>query len=361
MSRRIKVCMVGPSTELVGGVSTYISLLMEYTQMEIIYIPLNSAATSNRFGKILLLLKSYMLFTRALIFSKIDIVHLNPSLGRNSINRDSIFAVIAKIFDKKLFLQWHGWNPANTGILASNKRFFKYTLGHADQINILVSGIEPFLKTIGYKKRINLARTFISDAQMPDFKVAKSGQIKNILFLSTVSKNKGIYEAIDIFQELSKNYSDLKYIVAGDGEELETIKNRIPLELKEKITFTGYVTGVAKENVFSKSDLYLFPSHYEGMPISLLEAMGYGLPVVCSGVGAIPDFFEKDKMGCMLNNLNPSEFIKKIKYLISNPSLVRNISSYNQEYIKEYHLASICIAELEKSYSIILNEKASRK
>lgn len=151
------------------------------------------------------------------------------------------------------------------------------------------------------------------DTQIPITEVRHTGVVKKLLFLSTISTNKGIYETIEIFRVLSRDYSDLRFIVAGDGPELARINNSIPSNLKDKITFTGYVTRIEKKNIFRKSYLYLFPSHYEGMPISLLEAMGYGLPVVCSNVGAIPDFFENGNMGFMINSRNSREFLNFIK------------------------------------------------
>lgn len=349
------ICLVGPSEDVIGGVSSYIYNLRLNTKLEIIFIPINPGH-SNIIKKIYCSIKSYSLFIHALIFSNIDIIHLNPSLGSNSIIRDGIFAFIAWIFRKKLFLQWHGWNPAKANFISNHRYFFLNTLGKADQINILTPSVAPFLRDIGFKNKISISKTFVPDAIMVKNDVKHSGTIKNVLFLSTISSNKGIYEAIEVFDELSKTNSNLRYIVAGDGPELALIKKTMPSDLKEKITFTGYVSGNEKKKIFNKSDLYIFPSHYEGMPISLLEAMAYGLPVISSNVGAIPVFFENEKMGFMIKNLNPKDFVKKIQYLISSPKLVSKISNFNNNYIRNHHLASKCIADLEQTYNSILNE-----
>ena len=186
------------------------------------------------------------------------------------------------------------------------------SLWKADQINILNSTISSKLRHAGFRNKIGNSKTFVEDEFLRNVHKKSYHKIKTILFLSTISKNKGIYEAINTFKLINKRNPDIKYIVAGDGPELKNIKMSLGKDIKQMITFTGYVSGSDKENIFLKSDLYIFPSYYEGMPISLLEAMGSGLPVICSDAGAIPDFFENGKMGYMIKELDPNVYANKI-------------------------------------------------
>src|SRR5690606_39046507 len=122
-----------------------------------------------------------------------------------------------------------------------------------------------------------------------DQKIAK--ETTNILFLSTVNKNKGIYEAILGYEIIKENFSNVSFEIGGDGPELENIKTLVNKKKMQDVTFSGYLTGKQKIKAFLNADIYVFPSFSEGMPISILEAMASGLPIITTEVGGIKDFF----------------------------------------------------------------------
>ncbi|KYK21243.1 hypothetical protein AYK24_03305 [Thermoplasmatales archaeon SG8-52-4] len=353
----IKISLIGPGSECIGGVSTYIDHVRTYSKYKTVFIRLPSVCYKGIIYKCSLLLVSYFKFIWILITNHINLVHINPSLTKNAVLRDSFFAFLSFLFSKKILIQWHGWNPDNEYLLSKYKNILRASLWKASQINVLTPSLARKLRLAGYKNEIGYTKTFVDDKFIKKASNDIKCSIGTILFLSTISKNKGIYEAIETFRLIRIKYPDFRFIVAGDGPELDIVKNSLDPEIREKITFTGYVTGIHKEQVFNESDLYLFPSHYEGMPISLLEAMGYGLPVICSKVGAIPDFFEEEKMGFMVNGFDPVDYANRIEYLISNKERVKSISKYNSQYIRENHLASNHIIILDKIYNSIANDK----
>ena len=94
---------------------------------------------------------------------------------------------------------------------------------------------------------------------------------------------------------------------------------------------------------------------YEGMPTSLLEALCFGLPIVCSNVGAIPEFFEEKKMGYMIENTNsPNNFVEKIMTLLENKDLMIKMSNYNSKIGVEKYLASKNVLKIEQDYKNLI-------
>jgi len=83
------------------------------------------------------------------------------------------------------------------------------------------------------------------------------------------------------------------------------------------------------------------------MPNSALEAMAFGLPVITTRVGGIPDFFEAGKMGLFLDNRKPEHIAEKIKYLIERPQLMKQMSEYNYHYAMQHFYASKVAKRLE--------------
>ena len=352
-----KVLLISPSLNLHGGVVEFNKMLLKYGRSNFIVFELKSGLTNTILTKRLFVLLGFLKFCLILITKKIDLVHLNPSLGKNSIKRDGVFIIISKFFNKKVFVHWHGWNPANEYLLEEKTLgFIKRSFFKADHIKFLSVHFENKFKSLGFKNKTSLGSTFVDDALVNETskKTFKTNAI-NLLFLSTVSKNKGIYIVISIFKELYKKYPNISLIISGKGEELDNVRQLVARQGLNNVSFTGFVSGKEKNLIYSKSHIYIFPSMYEGMPTSLLEALCFGLPIVCSNVGAIPEFFEEKKMGYMIENTNsPNNFVEKIMTLLENKDLMIKMSNYNSKIGVEKYLASKNVLKIEQDYKNLI-------
>ncbi|GAA4848614.1 glycosyltransferase [Algivirga pacifica] len=121
--------------------------------------------------------------------------------------------------------------------------------------------------------------------------VARFTAIKNLtLFLETAA-------------ELLKNFNDIHFVMVGDGEEMSLLKEKAEaLNITSSVTFTGFLKEL--HLVYADLDLVMLTSHNEGSPVSIIEAMTAGVPVVASAVGGVPDLFQKDfhEMLCPAND-----------------------------------------------------------
>lgn len=352
-----QVLVVTPSFSIPGGVTEFNKMLLNYSCNSIKPFFLSGAGRKqNKIIKQLFFLFDLLRFTLIILFSSVKIVHLNPSLGNNAIKRDGLLCYIAKLFNIKVYIHWHGWNPDNEYLLEGvSLNFLKRTIFKADHIKFLSSTFAKLFIEKGFTNKTSIGNTFIDDALLDGFKThSKRNKILNILFLSTISKNKGIYLAIEMFSELAKD-NNITLTIAGNGPELENIRKIINPEIADKVTFTGHVTGNEKVHAYKNADIYLFPSQYEGMPTSVLEAMGFGLPIICSSVGALPDFFENGKMGFILNKDDKDGFRIAIESLIKNKQLRESIGTYNHTYATKHFLASITVNRIDEDYKSLIS------
>lgn len=161
-------------------------------------------------------------------------------------------------------------------------------------------------------------------------------------------------EALDCFKIVKINYPFVDMLIAGSGEILSEVQMRITEENISDVKLLGYVSGEDKYKAYYQADMYLFPSYYEGMPNSVLEAMGMGLPVITSKVGGLIDFFENGKMGYMIDDWNPEKYAKAISLLIDNNCLEK-ISDYNRNYAKQHFLDYIVVSKLESCLISVCN------
>lgn len=121
---------------------------------------------------------------------------------------------------------------------------------------------------------------------------------------------------VDAFLKIKKDYPNTVLQLLGDGELKAEIERYVEeLGLKDSVEFMG-----AQDNVhafLSKADIFLLPSHYEGMPITLIEAMGSGMPIVATAVGGVPDMLSHNE-SALLTEDNSDSVYSACKELIEN-------------------------------------------
>lgn len=352
---KLNVLVVTPKFSVPGGVAEFNKMLMQYSAHHITPFFLSSVGYSGpSFFNKLLVLSDYLRFIVVVSIRRIKIVHVNPSLGKNAMRRDAVFVRLSKMLKKKVFVQWHGWNPDNEYLLEKYKKFLDTTLFRADHIRFLAISFQKIFKISGYSNATSIGNTFVDNnllQSLPHQLEEKTGF--NILFLSTVSKNKGIHMVLNVYKLLKNKYPQLQLTVAGTGAELDVIKERVEVENVSDVSFLGFVSERYKREAFLSADVYVLPSQYEGMPTSVIEAMGLGLPVICSAVGALPDFFENEKMGSMIDTFNVCDYYRSIEKLITQPEQVKAISKYNKAYVEDQFTASKSVAEIDEIYSAL--------
>lgn len=131
------------------------------------------------------------------------------------------------------------------------------------------------------------------------------------------------------------NHSEIFYIICGTGplsEELGSLINS--LGLASQIKMLGYRSDIPE--ILKVSDLFIFPSFQEGLPVALMEAMISGLPVVCSNIRGNIDLIEEGKGGFLVEPSDIEAFAKAIKKMIEDNIMVTRFIEYNKERIVEY-------------------------
>jgi len=173
-------------------------------------------------------------------------------------------------------------------------------------------------------------------------------QIKSpyILYLGTIEPRKNLDTLVDAFLELKKEYNlPHSLVLAGEiGWKITALLERIKKHEKE-IILTGYVTEEQKESLYKNTNMFIYPSLYEGFGLPPLEAMSYGIPVICSTGGSLKEIFENH---ALMFQPNDKEILKKhILNLLNNPKEKNSIIQKAQEYAKNFTWAKTAKKLLE--------------
>ena len=121
-----------------------------------------------------------------------------------------------------------------------------------------------------------------------------------VLFLGELGKRKGCYDIPAVIAQVKKSIPAVRFVLAGAGSEVDekAIKKLIDEKgVSDNVEFPGWVRGDTKDKLLREADVFFLPSYNEGMPMSVLDAMGYGLPVVSTNVGGIPKIVHDGENG----------------------------------------------------------------
>jgi glycosyltransferase involved in cell wall biosynthesis len=154
-----------------------------------------------------------------------------------------------------------------------------------------------------------------------------------VLTVGRLSPEKGLDILLSSFRDISADFGGkLRLIIVGDGPnraELERLANH--LGLASRVTFTGFRDDVA--GFYAAAELFVLPSHTEGAPMALLEAMAAGLPVVCSRVGGIPDIVTDGVDGVLVTPGDPRILSGAMRDLLTNTDLASVLSARARETV----------------------------
>jgi glycosyltransferase involved in cell wall biosynthesis len=358
----MKVLVLHPDFSDPGGVAAYYRKLQGKFSTRVDHLFIGKRPGERHcLAYVRRLLKDLVIFWRKVSGQTYRIVHINPSLDPKALIRDGIWLLLAKLHHKKVVVFFRGWRtPCERAIERHWQWLFRWVYGRADAIIVLSRDYGRILRSWGISSPFYYEFTIIDDDALIDFNMdvtlreRMSNKTRRILFISRLTVDKGVYEVIDAVDMLSRKIPDVELVVAGDGPALSGAK-RIAAERKMvNVHFPGYVTGEEKRHIFEAAHLLCFPTrHGEGMPNSIAESMGYGLPVVTRSVGGVNDFFINHVHGFTTDLNQPQVFADLIAALLEDHRTYRRIALHNHRFAQSRFKASQAARRLDHIYSRI--------
>jgi glycosyltransferase involved in cell wall biosynthesis len=198
----------------------------------------------------------------------------------------------------KWILNNKGWKKKIAGFL-----FEKTHLKNASCIHALALSEYKSIRNYGCKNPIavipngiNLPQENVDvDLKMPEWKISDNRKV--ILFLSRLHPKKGIENLMHAFSELKEERKHWKIVIAGESASKkymdDLIKLQQDLHITDDLIFVGPQFHLDKDNCFRNADAFILPSFSEGLPMAVLEAWSYKLPVLMTEACNIPEGFEQ--------------------------------------------------------------------
>lgn len=153
-------------------------------------------------------------------------------------------------------------------------------------------------------------------------------KVPTMLFLGRISEDKGIKDALDVFEKIHESIPSMKFWIAGKEEKPGMIKNlksnHLSLRARKKVTYLGFISQKEKFELFKKSWLLVHPSMKEGWGLTVIEAASCGIPTVGYDVEGLRDSIVDGKTG-ILTETNSDALAEGVMKVLNNNKLRNNL------------------------------------
>ncbi len=356
-SNIVSVLIISPAPRVQGGVSAFAEMLKTHlvrckvTSLFVGRIHPQESFVTLIWRNIKMLVDVVKLTSE----NKFDVIHINPSFNTKSLIRDGLILMILRMRNfHNIMVYFHGFDTQTakcTYRFIVLRRLFAWVLNDAKCIVVLAPEFKELLIEMGVNiPPIIIGRTMFDGQEFTG--ITENNARPNILFMSRFDKRKGMYELLEAFANIARDFPETDLILAGDGEESEGLHAHVKiLGLDGRIKFPGYVLGKEKYELLCNCTLFALPTYFpEGMPIALIEAMAAGKPLLTAQAGGIANIMKEPDNGIVLDTVNAENIENALRKLLADKNYLEKTGAHNKAYGWANFEATIVAGEIEALY-----------
>ncbi|WP_155316268.1 glycosyltransferase family 4 protein [Desulfosarcina alkanivorans] len=346
-----KIIMLGASLDQNGGIATVEKLILEFIPSGIQVHHIASHDEGSICHRLSVFGRSWLALLWQLLNQKTDIVHIHMSDG-GSLIRKSILSLTSFPFRKPVIIHAHGaeFHATYAKLPKWVKKLACIIFRRCNYFLVLSKTWKNY-----YEAALNLREDQVivlpNPVELPSQVPQRMDRgVVRLAFIGRIGCRKGTFDLIKAFANLSLNIRRrAELLIAGDGEIEQAGKLAKKLNVDQSVKLLGWISSETRDHLFSEIDVFILPSYNEGLPMAILEAMGWGLPVIVTPVGGIPELIRSGENGLMVPPGDVGQLSDAIQRLIRNEALRRSLGSAARTSVMSYDIKKYC-GSLSKIY-----------
>jgi glycosyltransferase involved in cell wall biosynthesis len=317
-AERLRVLMLGPDLTVRGGISAVEQSLLDALAptIEVTHIP--TMVEGSKWRKLLT-------FARAAIRGygglqrRPDVVHIHFASKASSV-RKMLLARLALARGAKVIMHAHGgaYRDYWERISGMQRAAILQVLRRVHRLIVLGETWREFFAAIGVPpdKIVVLPNPVVLPKVLPR-RLARTHV--HLVYLGRIVRNKGAFDLVEAIAQLPLEIlTRVRLVVAGDGEiaRLRAAVERLGIE--RIVEVRDWISTAERDRLLASADVFVLPSYAEGLPMSLLEAMAWSLPVICTAVGSIPEYVRHEGNGMLVRPGDIAQLCGTIARMVQN-------------------------------------------
>ena len=272
-----------------------------------------------------------------------DFVYFTIKPAGKGFYRDIFFVLLIKALGAKPIYAIHSQGIETKIENRTLKKIYRFIFSDSIIIHLSKGLLEKEIAPLGHiNSKLFFVESGVEDVNVSNF-IKKEDSFVRLLFLSNIFTSKGIFILLEAFKLLSEKINHIKLDIVGDSgskENNEKIGNFIANNfLADKIKYHRLKSLDKKHQFLRNADIFVLPTFNDTFPLVLLEAMQFGLPVVSTFEGGIPEIVDDHITGFLVEKNNVHELAKKIETLVKDHKLRKKMGEKGrQKFLNEFTL-----------------------
>lgn len=280
-----------------------------------------------------------------LIRRRPQVVYLSISQTTIGFLRDSLFVSLARAFRRKIVIHLHGGNFRTwyDGRSLLMKGLVRGVLSCATRFIVLADIFRDSLGPMVAPEKVVVVPNGIGwPLTTAQFRTRPRSQKCHVLFLSTLSREKGALLLIEAVAQILAQRHDVELTLAGpwlrETDRTAALQLIEKYALREEVLLPGEVEGGAKLGLYESADIFVFPGiQQEGQPLVVLEAMASSLPVIFSNRGCLRETVVSGESGLQFNVSDAADLAKQLSWLVERPEEIERMGANARRRYEELY------------------------
>ena len=364
MSGRPLLLVVGGTPPPVHGTTVFMRMLLDAPEVkerfEVLHLETADRRGLENIGRLDLTnaglaLRHVAGLIRLVARRRPDLVYLSVSQNALAYLRDGLFILIAAAAGSRVVTHLHGggfgefYRRANPAV----RWWVRLTQRRVHRAWVLGEGLRGCYDGLVAQSRVRVAPNGVPDPRPPDGQLPPvESDRPDVLFLGQLSAPKGVLDVLEAAKLLGRTHPPFRLVLAGawasEEERREAERLLSAGGLADRVELSGVLTGEAKALAFARARVFVLPTWYppEGQPLSILEAMAAGLPVIATPRAAIPDMVLDGETGLLVPERDPESLARALGGRLGDPEMARRLGAAGRRRYLERFTVERCMGRV---------------
>ena len=344
-----RIVMLGSAREVRGGVSAMVNVCFDqglFDRWEAQYLPTHCDGSKPR--KAMRAGMSLVRFAGLVAAGRVALVHAHISSDA-SFWRKLAFLALARTFAVPYILHVHAGDFATyyERSAPATRALLRWLYAGALRVIALSTSWKPAIEDAIPDARVEVIPNPVT---IPPWTPQLAAATPRVLFLGVIRPEKGVYELLAAWPRVVAAIPGARLVMAGSGEIERARLVARELGIADSVDFPGWVGPQDKARLLEKASVLVLPSHFEALPMAVLEGMAAGLPIVATRVGAIPDAVGPDA-GILVPPRDPAALEEALAAVLSDDPRRIAMGAAARLRASAAYAADIVVPSIERLWS----------